>query len=134
MQRGLVLNNPGNIVKSESWWRGQIVSDDSRFVAFSDMRYGIRAVHKLLVNYQRLHGLETVAGIIGRYAPEFENPTGAYIKYVAQYARISPTEKIDLATDVELRSVIVMAIINFEQGSKNHTIQLSDVREHSDYA
>ena len=61
--RGIRLNNPGNIEYGESW-RGMAADQkDPRFVTFTEPVYGIRALAKLLLNYQRKHGIRTVDGI-----------------------------------------------------------------------
>ena len=74
--RGMRNNNPGNIRQTSIKWLGEedystpgVTDDDPSFEEFDTMEYGIRALGRLLRNYQRLYGLETIHQIINRYAP-----------------------------------------------------------------
>src|SRR3569832_207317 len=81
--RGLRNNNPGNIRKTATDWRGEVVGSDSAFETFATPEAGIRALAVLLRNYQRKYGLRTVRAIITRYAPPSENNTESYVSAVA---------------------------------------------------
>lgn len=111
--RGIRLNNPGNIEYGESWRGMAAEQKDPRFVAFTEPVYGIRALAKILLNYQRKHGIRTVDGIITRYAPPHENNTDAYIVAVSRACGIDPTDIIDVG---EYLPDIVPAIIKHENG------------------
>ena len=53
MSRGLRNNNPGNIRKTGDKWQGlSTTQTDDSFFQFTDAKYGIRAMAKLLKNYQ----------------------------------------------------------------------------------
>lgn len=85
--RGLRNNNPLNIEKTKGGnpWQGEIVpSGDSRFAQFRTIAYGYRAAFKLLNNYQRNYGLDTIRKMIGRWAPSNENHTDTYVRTVAE--------------------------------------------------
>jgi hypothetical protein len=71
--RSLRNNNPGNIEKSAVKWQGEVEGSDSRFVTFATPEDGLRAMQQNLLTYQDKHGLNTVEGIIGRWAPAKEN-------------------------------------------------------------
>ena len=78
MTRGLRNNNPLNIEKTRGGnpWQGEVVpSKDKRFAQFTTVAYGYRAAFKLLNNYQRNYGLDTIRKMIGRWAPSEENHT-----------------------------------------------------------
>lgn len=81
LPRGIRNNNPGNIRHGANWLglntNGQDI--DSSFCVFTAPVYGIRALAKVLINYKRIHGLNTVRQIVSRYAPPNENQTTAYI-------------------------------------------------------
>src|SRR3569623_2606085 len=81
--RGLRNNNPGNIRKTATDWRGEVVGSDSAFETFATPEAGIRALAVLLRNYQRKYGLRAVRAIITRYAPPSENYTESYVSAVA---------------------------------------------------
>ena len=114
MTRGLRNNNPGNIRHGSSRWQGMSTEQtDSAFVQFDDPVYGIRALAKLLKNYQSQHGLNTIREIINRWAPPNENKTDSYVDHVARVVGVHP----DSAVNVNDKIVpIVTAIIKHENG------------------
>lgn len=120
-QRGIRNNNPGNIDKSTSAWKGKVPhsrNTDSRFEQFEEMSgmpghlWGIRALYKTLMTYRDTHKLKTVRGIIGRWAPASENNTAAYVAEVVK--------AVGKGADVELSlsdyPAVVAAIIKHENG------------------
>lgn len=111
--RGLRNNNPGNIEKGQPWYGLAPEQPDSRFATFTKPEYGIRALGKLLLNYERLYNINTVAGIINRWAPGHENPTDAYVQFVARAAGVQPSARISVR---EKLPQLVRAIIQFENG------------------
>lgn len=118
--RGIRNNNPGNIDYSKNNnWRGQIGIETSainpRFAKFDTPENGIRALAKLLLNYQRLHGLKTVREIINRWAPPVENITSAYVKAVAAACEVNADEVVYLR-DRKLLKRMVVSIIKHENG------------------
>lgn len=125
--RGIRNNNPGNIRWGENWQglKKDGKKQDPSFCVFTNAVYGIRALGKLLKNYQRLYGLNTPRKIINRYAPPFENQTQAYIQSVAQQLGITPDSVVDLSERGVL-TVFIKAIIRHENGIqpyKDSTIQ-----------
>jgi hypothetical protein len=93
--RGIRQNNPGNIRPGDEW-NGK-TGQDGGYLIFSDMRYGIRAMVKVLRNYKRLHGIDTIRGIIYRWAPPADNnPTDSYVKHVAEYLGVGINQKINV--------------------------------------
>jgi hypothetical protein len=113
--RGECNNNPGNIRKSDAAWHGAVVGSDPAFVTFDTPENGIRAMAKLLLTYQRRHGLDTIAELIERWAPAAENDSFAYIDDVATRLGIDPDEKIDLG-DPAVLAALCGAIIRHENG------------------
>lgn len=100
LPRGLRLNNPLNIEKTKPGkerWVGEIDSADPRFASFATMSDGVRAGAKLLLNYQRLYGLNTVREIVNRWAPPSENKTDDYARNVAAWMGVTPDQRIDVA-------------------------------------
>jgi hypothetical protein len=112
--RGERSNNPGNIRHSDITWLGEISSLDA-FADFKSPEYGIRAIAKVLLSYQRAHGLDTVRKIISRWAPPSENDTSAYIAAVAAECCVDPDMAIDLRGPT-LMGMMVKAIIRHENG------------------
>lgn len=114
MTRGLRNNNPGNIRLDGTRWEGMSpTQDDGSFVQFLSPVYGIRALARVLQNYVALHGLNTVAGIITRWAPPSENDTAAYIADVASKMNVDPNTPLDM--NASLPSLIA-AIVAHENG------------------
>jgi hypothetical protein len=118
--RGIVNNNPGNIRKSGAAWQGAVAGNDPVFVTFDTPQDGIRAMAKVLLTYQRRHGLDTVAELIERWAPATENDSFAYIDDVATRLGIDPDERIDLA-DPAILAALCGAIIRHENGRQPYS-------------
>lgn len=120
LTRGERNNNPGNIRKSAIFWRGETVGSDASFESFASPDEGIRAIAVLMQNYQKKYGLNTVRGLISRYAPptangKFENDTGAYVNAVSGALGVSPDTPVNLA-DAGTLLPLVTAIIKHENG------------------
>jgi hypothetical protein len=116
MTRGERNNNPGNIERTGENWQGMSAdqSGDSRFIVFDSPEYGIRALGKLLQNYQR-QGFNTISTIISRYAPGSENDTVAYINHVSAITGFAPDDPLDL-NDPAALNLVIQAIITHENG------------------
>lgn len=115
--RGVRNNNPGNIDYNPSnQWQGQIKPDpaiERRFARFDTPENGIRALGKLLLTYQRKHGLKTVKAIISRWAPSVENDTAAYVRAVEALTGTRPGADVDLS-QLKIMAGFVKAIIHHE--------------------
>jgi hypothetical protein len=129
--RGIRNNNPGNIdFNKANQWQGQLPSDptvESRFARFDTAENGIRALGKLLLNYQSKYGLKTVKAIIGRWAPPGENDTGAYVSSVQQSVKASIGKDAtgDLAlTDPAVMAGLMKAIIKHENASFEYPVTI----------
>lgn len=68
---------------------------------------------KLLLTYQRKHGLKTVKAIISRWAPAVENDTAAYVRAVEANTGTLPGADVDL-TLAPVMVGFVKAIIHHE--------------------
>jgi len=123
--RGIRNNNPGNIDRTAEKWQGMAAdqSSDSRFVVFSAPVWGLRALAKVLLSYQRKHGLRTPAAIIGRWAPPVENDTGAYARQVAKALGVGVGDQIDLQQPETLQRILP-AIVQHENGQQPYPAAL----------
>lgn len=110
--RGLRNNNPGNIRHGSKWQGMSAVQKDKAFVTFDTPEYGIRAMNKVLDTYRDRHGLKTVRGIIGRWAPPNENDTESYIRAAAKSMGVTPDQHLTAAN----RPALIAAIIKHENG------------------
>lgn len=117
-QRGLRNNNPGNIRHGEPWDGLSVTQDDPHFATFISPEYGIRAMAKVLTNYQQLYGLNTVRQWISRWAPPGENDTAAYVAAVAGRLGVSPDAPISVKGALP---VLIPAIIQHENGLNPYT-------------
>lgn len=111
--RGLRNNNPGNIRHGSDWQGLAAVQSDPSFATFVSPEYGIRAMAKLLQNYQTVYGLNTVRQIISRWAPPTENDTGSYVNHVAELLGVHPDQSISVASALP---VLIPAIVRHENG------------------
>ena len=124
LPRGLRHNNPGNIRINSDLFQGEIrPSKDKSFKQFNTMAYGYRAIFKILSNYYRNYKLDTIRKMIGRWAPENENDTDAYIKAVSDYAGIPADDPINI-NDREQMIRIVAGMSKVENGRE---AEMSDV-------
>lgn len=117
--RGIRNNNPGNIERTREKWVGMAAdqSADDRFIVFSAPVYGIRALAKILINYQRKYGIRTIYEAVSRWAPKHENDTGAYAKAVAKAVGVDPDAVVDF-DDPRIITPLVTAIIRHENGQQ----------------
>jgi len=129
--RGIRNNNPGNLdrTRPRTPWEGRVPDTqltDSRFEQFVAPEYGIRALVRTLLTYQRKHGANTVHEIISRWAPSTENQTGAYIASVCNaLGGISPQRPLDLQ-QYEVMRRLVLAIIRHENGDQPYSAHTID--------
>jgi len=110
--RGMRNNNPLNIEHSPAnQWRGLAdPPSDGRFCRFVAMEWGVRAAAVLLRNYRRQYRLDTVRGIVGRWAPKVENNVAAYVASVTKHTGFGADQKLELAdADVMVRLIRAMA-------------------------
>jgi hypothetical protein len=112
--RGVRNNNPGNIRRGPTLWEGlAAVQPDFDFCTFTTPEYGIRALAVILRNYQVIHGLNTVADIIDRWAPPIENDTAAYTNFVCDRCGVTQDQFIDTGEKAVMAGLIT-AIIHME--------------------
>jgi len=114
LPRGIRNNNPGNIEHGKDLWQG-LAGTDGRFAKFTDVKWGIRAMARLLVNYQKKHELETIQDMIHRWAPPVENHTDSYVDVVATAVGVDALEKVD-ATRENVMLPMIRAMITVENG------------------
>lgn len=93
--RGIRNNNPGNIkyVKSTAW-KGKVNDSDKKdetFEEFTEMKYGVRALARILKNYVKNPTVKTLDDMINRFAPPVENNTSAYVSRIAKALGVEST-------------------------------------------
>lgn len=116
MSRGIDNCNPGNIRLSKVFYRGEVQpSQDAAFKQFSSMEWGYRAMFVLLDTYARRYGLNTIRGMISRYAPPSENNTEAYIAAICEWTGIAADDVLDTRSRRDMVPIVV-AMSRIENG------------------
>jgi hypothetical protein len=93
--RNLRNNNPGNIEYGDFARSHGATGSDGRFAVFPNKAAGSGAMDALLQSYSK-QGLNTVSGIVGKWAPPSENNSGAYARSVALRMGVTPNQQLDL--------------------------------------
>lgn len=131
--RGIRNNNPGNIRRSADNWMGLAdPQEDPAFFQFTHAKYGLRALARILNNYRSRYSLESIKGIIYRYAPPAENDSSSYANHVAGIVGISPDRMIYPDEWPLLLPRIMVGIIQHENGQQPYT--MAQIREGIDLA
>lgn len=126
MARGLDNRNPGNIRQSKVRYRGEVrPSRDPAFKEFESLAWGYRAIFVLLDTYRIRHGLDTLRGMISRWAPPSENHTDAYIRAVAADTGLDPDERLD-THDARTMIPVAAAISRVENGTPADMRQVAE--------
>lgn len=101
-------NNPGNIRPQGS---------ATGFQSYSTPEQGLAAMDDNLRAYGEKHGINTISGVISRWAPPSENNTPAYISDVSKRLGVAPDAQIDLGNPI-VRHALTTAITLHENGPK----------------
>ena len=110
--RGIRNNNPLNLEYRQD--QGAIRSD-GRFGVYGSMEAGVAAASRQLMRYQDVHGLNTINGIINRWAPPGENNVNAYAGSVSRSMGVNPDAKINLH-EPETMAALIGAMNRVENG------------------
>jgi hypothetical protein len=95
-------NNPGALMPG------------GKMAQYPDMQTGLQALDTNLQGYGK-QGVNTIAGVVTKWAPPNENDTGAYIKDVSNRLGIPANQKIDLSNPL-VRQSLSTAIALHENG------------------
>lgn len=125
--RGVRNHNPTNLERGIKWqglakpheMTPEQKAED-RFAVFRSPEWGIRAAAKIIQTYRTKYGLTTVANIIGRWAPAFENDVNSYAHAVAQAMGVPPDAQIDTA-DPDVLAKMIEAMIRHENGTQPYS-------------
>ena len=116
MSRGTRNCNPGNIRRSRVLYKGEVhPSKDPACKQFESIEWGYRAIFILLDTYRSRYGLDTIRGMISRYAPPSENNTEAYIAAICDWTGLTADEPLDTRSR-RVMVPIVMAMSRIENG------------------
>ena len=126
--RGIRNNNPANLILTSENWQGKIPNSqntDGHFEQFKELRYGIRAMMRNMINKIN-GGINTVDSLISVLSPSFENHTGIYIQNVAKALGILPSVKLEITQETIIALCKIIATV--ENGK-----QYADLITESDY-
>lgn len=116
ISRGLRNNNPLNIRRNNTLWRGlSPVQNDDDFFCFTARHWGYRAALMTLRNYRKRHKLNTLSEWIHRWAPPVENNTDAYVRFVSKKTGF-PGDFVPDINDARQMCAIVSAMSHMENG------------------
>lgn len=102
---GAPSNNPGNL-------RPQFKS--TGFMQYPTPEAGLKAMARQLLLYSSRDKLDTVQGIVSKYAPSSENDTKAYVGDVSKRTGFAPEQRLDLSNP-ETLARLVAAMVAHEQ-------------------
>jgi len=108
--RGIRNNNPSNIKRGANWVGLDTMHTDSTYCQFVSMEYGVRALIKVMLNYDA-KGINTPKTIIERFA----SGRASYISYISIQTNTGIAEPFDYS-NTDKFYLLCKAICNFESG------------------
>jgi hypothetical protein len=113
--RGIRNNNPLNLeaVPGQQGLKGS----DGRFGVYGSMEEGVASNLNQLLLYQDRDHLNTIQGIVGKWAPAGENDPNSYAAFVAQKMGLGVNDKIDLH-DPKIAQAVIAAMAQKENGKR----------------
>ncbi len=120
-------NNPLNIKRNarNKWYGAKLAQTDKVFEEFEDLAYGVRAALIILKKYIDIYKLDTIEGIISKWAPEGENGKAAtknYINRVALSMHMNQTKQHLQFSDKQTIAELVAAMTLVESGTNYYPI------------
>lgn len=98
--------NPLNVKVFGNKWNGLIGQDERGHGIFSRPEEGIRAGVKVLQSYSNKYGINTIEGIISRFAAADPATLRAYVDNVSHASGYAPDEQLDVTNPDVLRKII----------------------------
>lgn len=118
LSRGIRNHNPGNLRHGEKWQGLRQHQTDSDFCQFVAPIWGIRALFKVLLTYQKHYQAKTVRQIVSRFAPPHENDTERYVNFVSRQLGGEADDIVNLHDKTTLY-ILTKAIILMENGRQH---------------
>lgn len=108
-------NNPGNLVFAgqRGATKGETVAGHT-FAKFQSTEEGVAALYRQLQLYQK-RGIDTLTEIMGVYAPEGANNTGAYINALSKTTGLDPDQQLNFG-DPATAAAMIRGISQHEAG------------------
>lgn len=111
------FNNPGNLRPPGA---------STGFQHFGTADEGVKAMARQIAIYAQRDKLDTLAGIIGKYAPPGENDTEAYVRDVSKKTGYGGGQHLNLS-DSQTMAKVVAAMISHEQ-ARGHFDRYKDTK------
>ncbi|MXV36340.1 structural protein P5 [Saccharibacter sp. EH611] len=116
LPRGIRNNNPGNLNYVGQAGAHKEAGPNGRFAVFATPEDGLRALRDQLVRYVERDRVNTMAGIIAKWAPPTDgNDTSAYAATVAARVGLGAKQRFNALTPDQL-TALMHAIIRVENG------------------
>ena len=120
-------NNPLNIKRNarNKWYGAKKAQTDKVFEEFEELEFGVRAALIILKKYIDIYKLDTIEGIISKWAPEGENGKAAtknYINRVALSMHMNQTKQHLQFSDKQTIAELVAAMTLVESGTNYYPI------------
>ncbi|WP_083912764.1 structural protein P5 [Saccharibacter floricola] len=116
LPRGIRNNNPGNLNYAGQAGAHKEPEPHGRFAVFPTAQDGLRALRDQLLRYVERDRVNTIAGIIAKWAPPTDgNDTSAYAATVAARVGIGVQQRFNALTPDQL-TALMHAIIRVENG------------------
>ncbi|NML43509.1 hypothetical protein HHL11_07100 [Ramlibacter sp. G-1-2-2] len=116
--QGIRQNNPGNLRS----WPG--AGSAGGFATFATPQAGLSAMGKNLMAYQDKYGINTLGGVINRWAPAGDgNNVPAYLSDVSRQTGFGIDQKLDLH-DPKVLAPLISAITKHENGQNPYTPEM----------
>lgn len=108
-------NNPGNLVFAgqRGATKGETAAGHT-FAKFQSTEEGVAALYRQLQLYQK-RGIDTLTEIMGVYAPEGANNTGAYINALSKTTGLDPNRQLNFG-DPATAAAMIRGISQHESG------------------
>lgn len=111
--------SPGDVGLSNNVGNIRPTGATSGFNSYDSPQAGLQAIDDNLSAYGSKHGINTLSGVISRWAPpDDNNDTQSYITDVSNRIGLDPNQPIDLSDPVT-RHAIATGIMIHEKGAKN---------------
>jgi hypothetical protein len=120
--RAVRNRNPLNIERRDPWQGLMPEADmtpeqkaETRFCVFQSPKWGFRAAAHILIKYQDRDKIDTIAGIVAKWAPSTENDVVAYVRHVCELSEIAANAPVNMHSYADV-APIVKAMATHEAG------------------
>lgn len=133
LPRGIRNHNPGNLNYVGQAGAHKEPGIHGRFAVFTTAQDGLRALRDQLLRYQQRDGIDTIDGIIAKWAPPSDdNNTNAYTQTVASHLNVKSSAPLGPLTSDRL-AALMHAIIQVENGQDPYGPLVNTIAQETAY-